>query len=250
MKSGALVALFTMFSTSTLHGVDRSKDYVDWPIVESSQERTPALQARADKSSIQFQIGTGFDVGTMGSDPGKSQGYQCTTPFDQRCIDQRSALVSSQRWKSLNQLPICLADRESTPCIENIVITEASGGKNQLRVAGTVPGYQWPANQKYGSPAGALSQIWKGEQDIQDTGYVLAAQVNVQGFYNKSNSEIIDFKTNIFRFEFTPLNDPYLVANKRTFCLWIDNSTGQERYIDEDRHVSTTQTSPHQQNLD
>ena len=229
MKSGALVALFTMFSTSTLHGVDRSKDYVDWPIVESSQERTPALQARADKSSIQFQIGTGFDVGTMGSDPGKSQGYQCTTPFDQRCIDQRSALVSSQRWKSLNQLPICLADRESTPCIENIVITEASGGKNQLRVAGTVPGYQWPANEKYGSPAGALSQIWKGEQDIQETGYVLAARVNVQGFYNKSNSEIVDFKTNIFRFEFTPLNDPYLVANKRTFCLWIDNSTGQER---------------------
>lgn len=249
IKGALLVALFTIFSSSALHGVDRSKDYVDWPIAEGTSERTPALQPRADKSTTQFQSTTGFDSGIIGSDPGKSQSYQCTSPFDQKCIDQRVALLPTQRWKSLNQLPICLSDRESTPCIEKIVITDSAGKKNVLREDGTIPGYQWPANKTYGSPAGALTHIWKGEGDGQDSGYILNAHINVQGFYNKDKTEITEFKTALFRYEMTGLNDPYVNANQRTFCLWIDKSTSEtkcarQKFLDPSSLITVTYHLP------
>ncbi len=249
MKGAVLVALFTMFSTSSLYGVDRSKDYVDWPITQGTSDRTPALQSRADKSSTQFQSSTGFDAGILGSDAGKSQGDQCSSPFEQKCMDQRVALLASQRWKSLNQLPICLTERESTPCIKRIEITEANGAKFTLREAGTIPGYQWPANKKYGSPAGALTHVWKSERDSVNSGYVLSAHINVQGFYNRDKTEITEFKTAIFRYEMTGLDDPYVSANQRTFCLWLDKSTAEtkcarQKFLDPTSLITVTYHLP------
>jgi hypothetical protein len=236
MKCAVFVALFMMFSSSTVYGVDRSKEYVDWPIdwpiVETIGDRTPALKPRADQTSIQFQTSTGFDFGNAGSDPGTSKGYKCTSPFDQRCIDERLARVTSEsrwRWNSYNQLPICLSARDSTPCIRAIVITEANGKKYSLSEAGTIPGYSWPANKTYGSPAGALTHLWKGEGDDQNSGYVLSAKIYVRGFYNKDKTEITNFTTALFQYEYTTLDDPYVKANQRTFCLWVNISQGETR---------------------
>jgi hypothetical protein len=232
MKCAVLVALFTLSATHTLYGAESSKDYVDWPIAEGTSDRTPALQPRADQSSIQFQSTTGFEVGIMGSDPGKSQDYQCTSPFDKKCKEERVARFTSQvgqRWNSLNQLPICLSARDSTPCIRGILISEVGGKKYSLSDAGTVPGYAWPANQTYGSPAGALTHIWRGEGDSENSGYVLNAKINVRGSYNSDKTEILDFTTSLFRYELNPLSDPYVKANQRTFCLWVDNSGVEPR---------------------
>lgn len=224
-----LVTLFAIALPNTVHGVDQSKDFVDWPIVQSSGDRTPALLPRADQSSIQFQVGTGFDGRVIGSDAGKSQGYQCTSPFDQRCVDQRISTLTTQRWKSLNQLPICLSPRDNTPCIERILISESNGEKYALSPSGTIPGYQWPANKAYGSPAGALTNKWKSSKDSEGSGFILSAQINIQGSYKQNRTDVIDFKTNFLRYELTPLTDPYLIANQWTFCLWVEKLNGEDK---------------------
>ncbi len=243
-----LVSLIAIALPSTVYGVDRSKDFVDWPVVESSGDRTPALLPKADQNSIQFTTTTGFD-GVKGSDAGKSKGHQCTSPFDQRCIDERVSSLSSQRWKSVNQLPVCLSPRESTLCIEKILISEQNGEKYSLTPSGNVPGYQWPANKAYGSPAGALTPTWKSLKDSQESGYILGAQVDVQGAYNKDVTEIREFRTSLFRYELTPLKDPYVIANQRSFCLWLENSSGEtkcarQKFLDPSSLITITYHLP------
>ena len=249
LKVVALIVLFTMVSSTTLYGVESTKDYVDWPIDVSSGDRTPALLPRADQDSIQFHASTGFDIGVMGSNAWKSRKYQCTSPFDKRCVEERVLLLPSKRWKSTNQLPICASPQESTLCIEKILISEQNGEKYLLTPSGTIPGYQWPANKTYGSPAGALTSTWSSGKDRQGSGYTLSAQVDVQGFYDKYETEILQFRTTFFRYELTPLKDPYLIANQRTFCLWIDQSSSEtkcarQKFLDLNSLITVTYHLP------
>lgn len=251
LRIAALIAAFTTASSAMLHGAEPTRDYVDWPIVESSGDRTPALLPRADQNSIQFQSSTGFDIGVRGSDAGTSRGYKCTSPFDPKCMEQRISLLSIPRWNSTNQLPVCESPRESTPCIEKIMISEPNGEKYSLTPSGTVPGYQWPANKAYGSPAGALTNTWKSGKDSQGSGYVLSAQIDVQGLYNKNETEIQEFRTALFRYELTPLNEPYVIANQRTFCLWVENASGEskcarQKFLDPKSLITITYHLPKQ----
>jgi hypothetical protein len=115
-----LTAVITFFSGYLVYGVERSSEFVDWPITESSGNRTPELQKMSDDSSIQFQVRPGFHGGILGSFAGTSKKYKCQSPFDPKCVESRKQLSKAESWKSMNQMPICTSPLQTISCIERI----------------------------------------------------------------------------------------------------------------------------------
>jgi len=244
-----LISLITMFSGNTVHSAERPNEFVDWPITESSGDRTPALLKFADKDSIQFQVKSGLHSGILGSDPGKSKGYQCQSPFDQRCIDERKLVSSAERWKSVNQMPICTSPLQAASCIERVEIAETDGKIYSLKKSGYVPGFEWPENKTFGSPSGSLAQLWKTPNDKEDSGYTLYSQITVQGSYKSNQTEVVDFSTKFLRYQMTPLVDPYVIANQRSFCKWTTETKdglmcAREKFLDPKALIAITYHLP------
>ena len=244
-----LTAVITFFSGYLVYGVERSSEFVDWPITESSGNRTPELQKMSDDSSIQFQVRPGFHGGILGSFAGTSKKYKCQSPFDPKCVESRKQLSKAESWKSMNQMPICTSPLQTISCIERIELAEPDGKIYFLKQSGTIPGLEWPENKEFGSPAGALAQLWKSPNDDEDSGYTLYSQVTVQGSYKSNQTQVGDFSTRFVNYQLTPLTDPYVIANQRTFCLWtIPTNDGikcaREKFLNPKTLISITYHLP------